>query len=506
MDTRFIKLLLSPIGSRVENYLIESAKDIIKPKSDTQPPDKWFLSQTESARHKLQSIDVEVEGRVLIAHRLTVVNRRGISTQSSIRKAIVYMPGNNPNIMDSLPTMQPLMEEILDDVMDSKEAINLVCYCQHYRGRGANQKTDAENFNDYPMLQDAKDQAALIHHLTQQGYHPSDILLVGYSYGSAVAIAAVQELVKKHGDHYKQIKFFSDRGFGNPFDLKYLKPLIYDITKAHQRLHEKEMMPQKLLRDVIVECLPYSVIFHVEGDQCIWPDYSLASSFTPDEMMGKIFEGCAERVNNPHYADRSALHLKYLSQIQPHHLMTALLLEKPIRLLFYAEMPRQGYALSLNAKPGDLDYIDFPRRAHERTEDSEIDLPVISTAVTHLVGQLDRYCAQRAERAIESGYGSDYNHAWFGRAGMVGWTARQQIEMAVSIMKALCDQQNPDVATIMKLKDSLGPHHSGELRNIFENVYHFAMECERINRFNQWVYQMKQARNAVQANSRRLIN
>lgn len=488
MESRLFKYAISPIGGRVENYLVENAKDILKPKTTTLPPDQYFLEGKYARNYHVDEITINTDLEPLKAHRLTYLSaRKPKSDLPPQRKAIIYLPGNCPAIMDSLPNMLPLMEDMAADFFDMNQSIELVSYCQHYRGRGANQHSAEENFNDYTMLQDAKDQAELIRHLVTEGYQPKDILLIGYSYGSAVALWAANLLNKKYGKTYSQLKFYSDRGFGNLFEFRYLKPLIYDQETAHQRLHEKEMMPKKALHDVLVKNLPNSIVFNIENDLCIWEDYSLAYTFKSTDMHGHVFTGCAEGFENSHFADRGSIHLKHITQIQPHHLMTALLLEKPIDLLFPAELPVKGYALREGVAPGHHDYLVCAPNAPEVPPTSFTGLPILATVVSHLIGTLDDYCHARAARASASELGPDYNHAWFAQTGLFGWSARQQIEAAIQLMKLLCEKPNPNVIELAKLKASLGPHQSGELKKIFDKIILFIDELQLIKRFNYWV-------------------
>lgn len=488
MDSRLFRLIVSPIGGRVENYLVDNAKDILKPKTTIQPPDAAFLAVKNAENFQIDEINIETELHPLIAHKLTLTRFRKPKVNATPqRKAIIYMPGNCAEILDSLPSMLPLMEDMVEDFVDMNQLIDLACYCQHYRGRGANRHTEDENFNDYAMLQDAKDQAALIRHLVAQGYRPEDIMLIGYSYGSAVALWAANLLNRHDGNQYSKLKFYSDRGFGNLFEFRYLKPLIYDQEIAHQRLHEKEMMPSQTLHDVLIANLPNSIVFQIENDASIWDDYSLAYTIQATEMPGQIFVGRAEGFGDAHFADRRSIHLKEIIQVQPHHLVSALLLEKPIDFMFPAMLPRAGYALRNDVTKGHRDFLGFELAVEDVASPNFTGLPIIATVVSHLIDQLDTYCKARAERARASELGPDYNHAWFAQTGIFGWSARQQIETAMQLMKLLCEKPQPNVIELAKLKVSLGPHQSGDLKKIFDKIVLFVDELQLIKRFNNWI-------------------
>ncbi|MEO8964260.1 MAG: hypothetical protein ABI370_06280 [Gammaproteobacteria bacterium] len=514
MHSKILNLLKAPIGERVENFLSDMSQNLLKPRVYAQPPDSFYLAIKQTQSRKIEDLEVQSENRKLVAHKLQLTENHpeDKSNLTLRKKAIVYLPGNCPYISDSLPEMEPVLKDLVNSVSKVNHTSMIAVFCQHYRGRGANQVKHSENFNDYTMHQDAKDQAALLLKLIQLGYQPEDILVLGYSYGSAVGLWAIHHLASNFDSAYSNIKFYSDRGFGNLFDFPYIiKPFIVDQTAAHHKLYQKGMMPELPLREIVVKSVPESFIFHIENDKCIWIDFSLAGSLSQTKLPGRIFSGEADVEdkpefanypsvfkNNPHLATRSAIHLKFISELKPNHFITAMLTEIPISIVFKYKFTQSisGYALKLDAKSGESEFIDIPEKILQKKEKpAAIKQTFLATnVIANFLQQLHEYCNKRAERAAASGYGGDFKKPLVGSSGFVGWTARQQIQMAIHLMNFLCDENGPNVEAIVALHGETGPHDSGALALIYTQLMQFIEEYKKLQCFNGWVGSMPQRR------------
>ena len=499
---RLFGLFTAPIGYSIETFCVEHARDIIKVRTTKQPSDVWYLLAKRTESRTIEDIDISSELEPLIAHKLQLVNKDSASAShanSHSKKAIIYLAGNNPFIMDSLPSMEPFLQTVSQIMKETKMEDNVACFFQHYRGHGANQSHGQENFNDYSIFQDAKDQALLVKKLVEEGYKPDDIILMGYSYGSAVALWTIYYLVTEFDMKYINVKFYSDRGYGDPFDFPYIKPFIQDQKEAHQRLYEKEMMPFVQLHD-LAAWLPDTFVFRIHNDRSIWMDFSLANTFKPDELPGRVWIGKSENesTQDPHYASRDAIGLKTIQEIKPHHFMAAMLNEKPIDLYFDIKIPMlnghsfAGYAFKNDAAMGSADFVALPVIEMKKDNKQEVKevFSVLSNAISNLIQQLHGYCCQRAEQAAASGYGGDYKKPWLGKSGFVGWTAKEQVQMAVRIMTSLCHENGPDITNLRSIQQEDGPHCSGGLFKIFMDVMSFVEEYSQLQHFNQWVTTM----------------
>lgn len=504
------RILGTLTGGRVETFYVENARELIKPK--TFVASSWYMDEFTSrhiSKHNIKSTFHISEGRRLDVHYFQ--NSTSPAEEKSVdvtKKAVIYMTGNCHYVAEAIPRLAE--DKFFDDfealVKKMEPTADVSFYCQDYRGRGFNQKDAKENFNDYTLFQDAKDQASLIRKLiVEDRYKPEDILVCGYSYGSAIGLWAIFFLINQYGSSYANVKIYSDRGFGNLFNYYPISFFIKDNENANQRLHQIGVMPEISLYD-IAKLLPASCVFEIEDpqrDKVYLDTITLHHSFQKEEFLGRVWMG--KKIETswylPHFTPHNQIQLKYIPECRPYFFMVAMLTETPIKLSFlpYTEKEISGYALVNEAKPGDENFVRLLKKVsspvEEKKEGAVSPVHTIQTnAISPLISQLDAYCISRASRAKESPQGGDYNHAYGGGSGLVGWTAKQQIEKAIEIMGLLMKARRPDFTALKELLTKPGPHQSGSLKIICREIKAFINECESLEYFNRWILAMKPTR------------
>lgn len=494
--------LLGGLGISVDDFLVSKSKSIVKNREMVADDKTMKMFQTVYIdKNRVSKIPVKTDDRTLTAFKMQLDDQKE-GRPLSEQKAIVFILGNNGYVANDLPGVLPLSKKIIEESLSASIQLNVAWFCQDYRGRGFNQHNN-DNFNDYSIEQDAKDQAAFIKTLVDAGYKPKNIMVFGYSYGSAVGLWAMYHLIKTYGDHFANIKFFSDRGYGNPFNGPIVSLLIADQQAAHQKLFLHEMMPDIPLGD-IAEKLPNSCVFRVEDDLSVYKPISLADAASPEKLPGRIWVGRTDvEQPNPHSADHFSLQFKAISELKPALLITAMLNEIPIQLCFtknpllYDNKPFPGYIFKEGATPDSDDFIAMSKEisTQSRIKDKYSGprqklLSVRCQVIAELVNKLHLYCLARAERAKKSGIGAQYNKAWLGQTGLVGWTAKQQVQMAIRLMDCIT-QTAPDHKTIEQLANESGPHRSGELSDIFLKIKQFSQEYSQLKEFNLWIMTVK---------------
>lgn len=495
-------------GAYVPNYFIKNAKDLLKDRQFVANAYEmynfvWHYSKNTSLR-LVTSLDVAVPMRTLVAHKLQLPTTEK-NDSALIKKAIIYMMGNCFYVAESLPKVEQLLKNLVKDTNNLTSNVEYTVFCQDYRGRGFNQENKEENFNDYPMSQDAEDQAALIRKLVEEeGYKPEDIFVLGYSFGSAVGLWAIYNLVKDVDVTYANIKFYSDRGFGNLFDYPIVRPFVHDQEEAHQRLHALGMMPNIFLHEIarqLEECL----VTAVAKEHLLHEKIALVERLTQTDMPGRVWVAETDNPSrvDPHLASHQAIHAAHIPELKSHYFMLAIMHEMKITLLFNAELPKDdkgetilGYALKKDALPSHTDFVAIPPLTISSEEKpNHASLPPLTVTVTaDLISRLHAYCLQTASQAIESGLGAANNKAWLSTTGWTGWTAKQQIQMAIRLMTELAKNEEVDVLALLALQQEVGPHASGRLCLIFQDIIKFAEDYKRLQQFNAWIASMEKRR------------
>lgn len=507
--------MLARLGGFIPEYFIRNVRQIIKPKEFiAYPADMNFFNwyYVKSPHRVVTTLSVvvkkkkegEADDRTLTAHRLTLPVETLGNTETPVKKAIVYLTGNCFYVAESMPKREPLLRMLQEEAKKAGANVQFAFFCQDYRGRGFNQETPEENFHRYTVEQDAKDQATLIRKLVEEeGYLPENIFLLSYSMGSAVALWALYLLVKEQGIHYADIKNYSDRGYGNLFDFPLVSWFVADQAEAHERLHQIGMMPDIFLPD-LAQQLPETLATNTVNEEMMVMNVGLTEGLKAEEMPGRVWvldTSHPERIN-PHLTEHADIRLKNLPEVTSPYFMLAMMLETPIQLSFPVEPPKEdsgqcisGYALKKEAMLPSLDYIalpPFPKGKEKEAGSSSLSVAI--NTVADFVSRLHRYCVERGEEARESGLGAVHNRAWLSSTGMTGWSAKQQMEMAVTIMGHLIRAEGPDIAALTTLQDQNGPHQSGRLYFIFADVMKFVTEYKQLRYFNQWVATMQERR------------
>lgn len=148
---------------------------VLKPPIETP-----YNSDTLSAYNKKNGTYTT---NVLSGNRALHANRCKINASifsASSKLAIVYMCGNGEFAAYSLMTLKHEFTEFLRDI-NIPENAEYHLICQDYRGRGFNQAVTTESFENYPLAQDAKDQAALLKSLLAERFCAENILVIGHS-------------------------------------------------------------------------------------------------------------------------------------------------------------------------------------------------------------------------------------------------------------------------------------------------------------------------------------
>lgn len=403
--------------------------------------------------------------------------------------AIVYMAGNCGKINDNLSTLEPFLFTLLQYMQTtSLLKYRVTLFFQDYFGRDTNCNEKGDNFSLHDYKKDVTDQAALIQKLIEKGYKKNNIIIIGYSYGSAVALGVLDYLIKVVDISYKDIKFLSDRGYGNLFNHPYIKPLIFNQDYAHQQLAEKNMMPDSPLATILAE-LPESLILHIMNDRNIPEEISLATAALNDQVIPNYRIICTEATqlkNRPHFERRVNIVLKCLPEIKFFHIVTALIAERPIQVYF-----RFPAITSFSYKLDDEEEMTINFDPNKTILNSDINA-IQSDSIIQLIQMLDNYCIARAERAKNSGQGKNYNHSWFKQLGD-GWTAGEQVKMALLIMEKLQDFKN-NIVILVELKDKDGPHKSGGLGMIYSKLMDLILEYKKIDSLNKWLISMPDRR------------
>jgi len=491
----------------LEYLLVTHAKDLIKPKDFIAY--RWDMETfaKKAKTNDIETLEVKTEDVLFVAHR-RIAKDKTPPTLPKERIAVVYLPGNCDCVASTfVQKLLPLVDHILEESKKLDASPVIDCYSQDLRGRGFNVTKPSDNFNHYTILQDAKDQAALIEKLVADGYEKRNIYLLGYSYGSIIALSALDHLIKKLGDSYADIIFYGDRGYDDLFKHPLVSRYILNPTKGYEHLHAHGMTPEKTPHDLAMR-LPNSFLMGVESDPCIPPEISLPHSVTPGELPGRVWIGQADNWN-PHFSNHDALSLSMMPEVKSLHFMTAMINKRPIKLIFDLDLPPEGkelkackgYALAPGIHEGP-DFVSFSLPAGSAPEESKEELSSLIVKVftiPRLLIRLHQYCLLRAERALSSGLGAKYNHATLGSTGLFGWTVKQQIEMAIRIMSYLAEARAPNITSIKSLMNASGPQHSGGLKNIFSDVYRFAGAIEHIEHFNLWTAALRAPRKLLAA-------
>lgn len=452
---------------------------------------------------KVVTLDVPVEGRILSAHTLKLKSGKNSTQIPLVKKAIVFMTNNRHHVSDSFGTLESLLMSLSDESVNSGKNIDFAVYCQDYRGRGFNKKNNEcdkpeENWNDYPALQDAKDQEALIRKLVVDGYKPENILIVGQSYGAIVSLWVMHRL----GPDYKNIKVFNDRGVGNPFFSPRLKPFISDPVKAMQKLIDGNMVPPVSFHD-IADKLPNIVISRAENDELINAGMSLVETFKNNEKKGQLFVLKSENETaNSHNESIENFNLSAMPDVNIFHLIVSFVNEIPIKL--YKEINFQikegkqfnGYQLKKDAICEDKNnFVNFPAsQINSNNKDQSVladtdCLFVIATSLKLLIKRLLEYCNEQSTKAVNSGYGGGYQGGFFGKQ----WSARQKVQAAVDMVLNLCKKDGINTDYFDQLKIIDGPHlsQSGSLFQIYTDVARFVEEYVRLQSYNAYVSSIK---------------
>lgn len=456
------RLLGSLSAGLIESFFVENAKNMIKPRVliASYYQMRWFEFDF-IPKYNIRTIKYVSDERALVAHFFQT-NHREEKPASINKKAIIYVLGNCHYVAEALPRIKSFVTDFTKLIKKLEPNTHITCFCQDYRGRGFNQSSEEENFNDYTLLQDAKDQAALIHHLVdKEGYQPENILICGYSYGSAIGLWSIALLVEKHGVHYADLKIMCDRGFGNLFNYPPVKIFVKDNDAANKRLQQKEVMPAQHLHDLAM-LLPASCVYEVEDEKRGYMnEVTLASTFAAGEMKGRCWQGMAETsVKSPHFAAHDKMQIKSIPELRPYYLMVAMLTEKSI---------------NLDIKHGNPD---------EKKQHNQASLHITTHVVSVLLKKIDDYCDSRSLQA---------NHAETIKS-YFKWTARQKIETAMQIRKQLDQANYPNVEALKYLHNQRGPQHSGTLNTIFLDVMALVTDLEQLLHFNKWISSMKLSR------------
>lgn len=504
--------MLGRVGFFIPRKVIENSRDFIKDKKLIAYPASMNYFQQCYQRNTdfrtvstldITVIDEKEDGvqtqRILKAHQLTLPSSP--KTSDSTNLAIVGLTGNCFYVAESLPKWEPLLKMLINEAKKEDAHIALSLFCQDYRGRGFNQQSSTENFHDYPILQDAIDQAALIKKLVQEeGYLPENILLLSHSYGSAVGLWSLYLLVKED-INYARIKMYSDRGYGNLLDYPLVNFFLSDQKEAHQLLHALQMMPDIFLHEIASQ-LPEAFITNTKNEEMVTMNIGLIQRLKVEDMPGRVWLMDASNPNgtNPHLAEHFHIKPENMKEVIAPYFMLAMLLEKPIRVIFSCPPLRdedgkllEGYALKEGATLGQKEHVALSPFPSQQEDDSAF-LSVNVTAVANLITRLHLYCQQRAKEARESGYGEEHKRGWIGRGGFFGWTAKEQIETAIYIMQCLAAETGPDVRALQTLEEKVGAHKTGRLQEIFIDVMRCIADYQQLLHFNQWVMAMPQRR------------
>lgn len=451
----------------VENYFVEHARDIIKPRHFIAKPNvmHWFESAFLRKR-RIKTIKHVSDNKELIAHAFHIDEN---IDKSSVRdkKAVIYMLGNCHYIAEAFPRIESFMKDFSDLTQKQISCTSVTFFCQDYRGKGYNQHGERDNFNDYSLLQDAKDQAALIHHLvTKENYKPENILICGYSYGSAMGLWAIALLAEKYGSHYANLKIMCDRGFGNLFNYPPVKLFVKDNELANERLRQKNVMPKQHLHDIAMH-LPASCVYEVEDPKRgYFEDITLAAMLTKNKMQGRCWRGqltSQAATEIPHFAGHEDMQIKSIPELKPYHLMVAMLTEKPIVL--DSQRQRCGSAIS--------------------SKDTKVATFSLSTqAITCLLKKIEDYCLERFNKTNNSASFQDYFR----------WTAQQKIQMAVKIAELLDQTDGANIIELQQLSAIEGPHQSGTLKKILSDVMALVTDLEQLKHFNAWITSLPASR------------
>jgi hypothetical protein len=492
--------MLSRLGKKIPDYFINNAQNLIKERRFIAPLGdmNYFSWYFASALHLRQVgyIEVPCQDRKLRAHTLQLHQKTHQPAKPSVKKAIIYMLGNCHYVAEHLPKLEPLLKTMMTQTAELGIHADYTLFCQDYRGRGFNQVGEEENWNDYPLSQDVDDQANLIKYLVEeQGYEPKNILVVAYSYGSAMGLWAVYNLIRQYGVKYADLKLYSDRGYGNLLDFPLVNVFLDNQQEAHKRLHALKVMPDIFLHS-IAEQLPESFATNVENEVMMKMNIALVESLKQEEMEGRVWVTQTDNaaIIDAHLASHDAIHLKSIPQVKAYHFMLAMQHQLPIKLQLAVALPTMitGYALKENAKPGDDDFVAFSPPALRQDEEvlSSAAIVITDDAVANLLSRLHTYCLERAEQARKSGLGALHNRAWLSQSGMTGWTAKQQIESAMEIMRYVAGCSPTDISAVKALQQKSGPHQSGRLNRIFVDVARFMQEYQSLHKFNEWVLGM----------------
>lgn len=496
----------------IPKCIIDKSKDVIKDRrliayvSDMDYFQRVYQRDTRS--RTVSTLDVTVfeekEGipsqRKLKAHQLTLPSSP--STSTSTKLALVGLTGNCFYVAETLPKWEPLLKRLIQETQKTDANVTMSLFCQDYRGRGFNKQFTEENFNDYPTLQDAIDQAALIKKLVEQeGYSPENILLLSHSYGSAVGLWALYLLVKED-IKYARIKMYSDRGYGNLLDYPFVNFFLSDQKEAHQLLHALQMMPDMFLHEIANQ-LPETFVTNTKNEEMVAMNIGLIQRLKVEEMPGRVWLMDASNPYNinPHLAEHSHIKPENMKEVITPYFMLAMLLEKPIRPFFPCPTLQdengksiEGYALKEGATPGQKEHITLPLFSLKKEEKVSGGLSVKVESVSRLIAKLHAYCLERAKEARDSGYGEEHKRAWVGKTSLFGWTAKEQIETAIYIMECLAKEEGPDIEALQVLQLKVGAYETGRLHEIFTEVMKFIADYQQLLYFNQWVMAMPQRR------------
>ena len=448
---------------------------------------------------------VSEDGRVLHAHKMEIGND---DTIPSPKKAIICITGNKNYVAEVMPNMEEVLNQLKKQAKESGQNYQYACYVQDYRGRGFNQANPDENWNDYSVLIDAKDSAALIKKVIADGYKPEDILILGQSYGTSVALWMLDLLDAP----YNAIKLFCDRGLGNPFE----DSRLFMIKQADEqkKMFDANMMPEIPFHDIAVK-LPNVLIENADNDKIVKKPVALTTTFKENEWPGHVWKVKSNKKDvDEHTENLELLNSSNIPELTPMMLLTAMINEQPIKLNFNFKIadkegnPIQCFQLRKGATPEQVeDYVAFPEIkcvTNKGSDQSKPCLSINSNVVQEFLNKLVKFSLELVEKAQNSGNGGAYKKLVLGKQ----YPAIEKINNAIEIIQGLCAEGGPNVVLFKALdaiKSDEAPHKLGssDLFPIFEDIAKFINEYEQLQKFNAWIIALRQARqeNAAKASN-----
>lgn len=451
----------------------------------------------------LTNIEVKTEQGSLIAYKLTLAAEVKSTLAQNKKKALIYVCGNGEHVSDMIPIQEQLLRDVSKQSKNIGKPQDIALFMQDYRGRGTNQTDENEDFNKYPLQQDAKDIAHLVKKLVADGYAHENITIMGHSLGSAVTLWAM-DILTQENNKFKEMNVVSDRGYGDPEHILFLHHIKKIDETLKKQLQEKGMMPKKPLADIAAS-LPNFLALMATDDGVIPESLhaglvtTLKKSTHQEKFQGHTFTlENNDKKQDAHNVAYDRLNLKMIPELQPHVLVTAMMHKEPIKIRFapkympakkltllnldeitngLSQTPTYGWVLK-NSNPKET--IACPPLPHILNNSS-------ITTSTDLATQLFDHCTRCAAESKESKQGKSHISSNLFFASLIYWTSGDEIEKTCEILQLLCQDNGPDVESLEKLNKEKGPQQRGQLRTLMDKVIATTNEYKEIQKLNTWI-------------------